>query len=326
MPWNRRRERIGLGAAHDSTVQAYEDELEASFWDSLAESGLSRAEQRALAHALPLLKGRTLVVGCGTGRESLAVSKMGVSAVGIDLSRRLVAEARTHSPGPTGVAYVVGEATGLPFRDGSFDLVLMISQLLGHLPSRDLRRKALSEGGRLLGPDGILLASAYNRSFKDYPIPYLLWRALAGRSSRGVPSPPSPPLSPGEVPVPSASVPGLGGLKGIAVSMWRARALRARVAVRALRYRLSGKKGPGPRDFHVHPHVYRVSSVPGSGLSFYHIHTREEFIADARAAGFVVAAVFSVRELTTGAPLPSLLRDVDFIHYYLLRRAPAPGA
>lgn len=99
---------------------------------------------------------RLLDLGCGPGSlwprwQSLRPSRL----VGVDLSERMIAEARTrHGEGE----FVVGRAHELPFEDGSFDVVIA-SAVLHHIPDSYLDSalkeisRVLDEHGRLVGRD-----------------------------------------------------------------------------------------------------------------------------------------------------------------------------
>ncbi|HYE92279.1 MAG TPA: class I SAM-dependent methyltransferase [Terriglobales bacterium] len=65
-------------------------------------------------------RGRTLDLGCGTGRN-LPLLPSGVRAVALDPSPEALARARRRAPG---IPLVRASAEALPFRDGAFDTVL----------------------------------------------------------------------------------------------------------------------------------------------------------------------------------------------------------
>lgn len=103
---------------------------------------------------------RFLEVGVGTGRIALPFALAGYSYWGVDLSgemlrvlRQKLADRRT---GPAPVRLARADATSLPFRDASFEAVLMIHVL--HLV--DDARRALIESRRVLRPAGRLIVSA----------------------------------------------------------------------------------------------------------------------------------------------------------------------
>ncbi len=67
-----------------------------------------------------------LEIGCGTGHFSRWFSGLGLTVTGLDLSPAMLAQAL----GEDGtVAYVYGDAYQLPFTDGAFDLVALVTTL-----------------------------------------------------------------------------------------------------------------------------------------------------------------------------------------------------
>ena len=98
---------------------------------------------------------RVLDVGCGTGDllRLLAPLVAPGSAVGIDLSETMVAEAqRRTSSSPSNLSFRVGNALDLPFESGSMDRVTA-TQVLLHIPDP---WAALAEIYRVLTPEGLV--------------------------------------------------------------------------------------------------------------------------------------------------------------------------
>ena len=97
---------------------------------------------------------RVLDVGCGTGDflRLLAPLVAPGSAIGIDLSETMIAEAqRRAGGGSTNVSFQVGNALDLPYESGSIDR-LTATQVLLHIPDT---AAALAEMSRVLAPGGL---------------------------------------------------------------------------------------------------------------------------------------------------------------------------
>ena len=96
------------------------------------------------------VRGSVLEVGCGAGGMARAIKRCrpDLQVVGCDLSQKAIALARQD---PQGVSFEVGDAYGLPYRDGNFEGVVMFD-VLEHLddPGRLVR-----EVVRLLSPGGL---------------------------------------------------------------------------------------------------------------------------------------------------------------------------
>jgi ubiquinone/menaquinone biosynthesis C-methylase UbiE len=116
------------------------------------------AVRRMLArHGLvPLPAGPILEVGCGHGQTLAGLRALGARAaqlVGVDLLPDRLAEARRRHPD---LAWPCANAEHLPFRDGTFALVLVFTVFSSILD----RRMAARVGGeilRVLRPDGAVL-------------------------------------------------------------------------------------------------------------------------------------------------------------------------
>ena len=95
----------------DQTPWAYDAMMAVSEW-----SGLARWRRWLVGGA----RGRTLEVGCGTGRN-LPLYPPGVRVVGMDPGWQNLARAHRRAPN---VPLVCGSAEALPFKDGVFDTVV----------------------------------------------------------------------------------------------------------------------------------------------------------------------------------------------------------
>jgi SAM-dependent methyltransferase len=102
-------------------------------------------------------RARVLDVGCNTGPMLIPLRQRGYDVVGVDISPEDVQQAerylREHDLHSGGLS--VADGTCLPFRDQSFDLILLID-VLEHT---DHPRQIVSEAGRLLVPGGIAIAT-----------------------------------------------------------------------------------------------------------------------------------------------------------------------
>jgi len=99
---------------------------------------------------------RALDVGCGTGRNTDALTSK--SVVGIDLSRQELLLARERFG--ASVALLQASATHLPFRDGAFDK-LLCAGVLQHIPGDNQRALVVEEMARVLSRPARLVLAAH---------------------------------------------------------------------------------------------------------------------------------------------------------------------
>src|SRR5438445_11144467 len=105
-------------------------------------------------------RGRTLDLGCGTGRN-LPLFAAGVRAVGLDPELASLRRARRRAPG---APLVCGSAEALPFRPGVFDTVVS-GLVLCSVPDP---ARGLAEVRRVLRPDGTLRALEHVRATRRW--------------------------------------------------------------------------------------------------------------------------------------------------------------
>jgi ubiquinone/menaquinone biosynthesis C-methylase UbiE len=121
-------------------------------------SAAEYAEERRLDLICPYLKRskslKLLDVACGTGTYLGIAKKFGANAIGCDVSENMVRICK--SKGTDNV--FVNDYHTLPFKDGTFDLILCINAI--HYS--DNPKAAISEMRRVLSNDGTILLTYFN--------------------------------------------------------------------------------------------------------------------------------------------------------------------
>ncbi|MFW5415589.1 class I SAM-dependent methyltransferase [Nocardiopsis sp. CNT-189] len=106
---------------------------------------------------------RVLDLGCGYGRVLRELADAGYRAVGTDPSAALIARGRRERP-DLDLRHVPGPP--LPFPDGSFDAVLLVS-VLAVVPDGAEQRRIAAEAERLCAPGGTVLLCDF--PLQDHP-------------------------------------------------------------------------------------------------------------------------------------------------------------
>ncbi len=141
---------------------------------------LSAQELRGLARWRRWLAGgalgRTLDLGCGTGRN-LVFFAPGVHAVGLDPSALHLARARRRAPR---VPLVRAVAEALPFRDGTFDTVvcgLVLCSVADPALALSEIRRVLAHGGAVRAMEHVRSRSPFWGRVQDWLQPAWTWAA-----------------------------------------------------------------------------------------------------------------------------------------------------
>jgi 2-polyprenyl-3-methyl-5-hydroxy-6-metoxy-1,4-benzoquinol methylase len=100
--------------------------------------------------------GRVLDAGCGTGTLALRFAREGFAVTGVDLSPRMIEQARSKERG-SAVDWRVADLTALELGT-SFDAIVSVADVLNHLPTLDDWEAAFRCVRAHLRPGGIFFA------------------------------------------------------------------------------------------------------------------------------------------------------------------------
>jgi SAM-dependent methyltransferase len=145
-------------ASYDAVAAAYADQ----FSDELRRKPLDRALLAAFAEQVSAGAGDTRTarvwdIGCGPGHVTAFLAGLGLDAAGIDLSDRMVAQARARHPD---LEFSAGSMIALPAPDGSWDGLISFYSLIHLVADADVRT-ALAEFRRVLADGGLLLLAVH---------------------------------------------------------------------------------------------------------------------------------------------------------------------
>lgn len=224
--------------------RVYEDPAQVAAFSAAAAEGLTPFEAALVRRAFGPGQ-RILDVGCGGGREAVPMARDGLRVVAMDLSPAMVRAAATYAAAQgVGLPALVGSAAAPPFREGAFDGVAMLGQVIAHVPGRAGRVEALRAAWRALRPGGMLAMTTHNRrchwKFGLYFACVNRWRRAARR---------------------------LGYDSGLGDhDRWSARISRARSRLRAF--------------FHMYDLEEACADLRGAGFEVLDARARAEFEAD----------------------------------------------
>jgi D-alanine-D-alanine ligase len=128
--------------------------------DVVEDSDITAKEVDIFLATLEISKeGGILDLCCGQGRHAFEIAKRGyTNVVGFDRSHYLIDRARKNNDtNRLNVTFKEGDARKLPFRNDSFDAVLIAGNSFGYFESNQDDMKILKEVMRILKPDGKLL-------------------------------------------------------------------------------------------------------------------------------------------------------------------------
>lgn len=133
-----------------------------------AESGLWGSEE-VLIRKYFKPNSTILDIGCGTGRTTIHIQKLGYKVTGIDITSAMINNAR-------GIAklknlkidYEMGDVTELKYKNSSFDNAIFSFNGWAMIPGKINRVKALEEIFRVLKPGGYFIFTSLLRNIREF--------------------------------------------------------------------------------------------------------------------------------------------------------------
>jgi ubiquinone/menaquinone biosynthesis C-methylase UbiE len=129
----------------------------ARFYDAIVEPFNATLRRYVVKVAQPTIGMKVLEVGCGTGTNLELFADAGCQVAGVDLSPSMIDLAKKKLDDRADLR--LGDASEMPFADGSFDLVLSFLTLHEMPPA--VRSPVMQEMARVAGTEGKLLLIDY---------------------------------------------------------------------------------------------------------------------------------------------------------------------
>ena len=129
-----------------------------------AEIGLWEVEKLLIEKYFPR-EGKILDIGCGAGRTTFGLAKLGYEdIIGIDITPGMIEKAKnnTRKLGED-ILFEVGDACNLKYRDNYFAGCLFSFNGIMQIPERDNRIQAFKEIHRVLRKNGVFIFSTHVR-------------------------------------------------------------------------------------------------------------------------------------------------------------------
>lgn len=145
----------------ERSAATYDDPREVAYASQLAGQGLSEAEETLILGWMKA-PARILTVGCGAGREAIALARLGCAVVGIDIAQRMVKAAQQLAAQEgLSVQFLTRAAHQVsPEELGVFDCILATNGLYSLIPTRALRIHSLRALASVLTPSGVMFLGA----------------------------------------------------------------------------------------------------------------------------------------------------------------------
>ena len=137
-------------------LNSYEDVKRANAYAQLEFSGTYYLAYRDLPDIISkYVNGKkSLDFGCGTGRSTRFLKKLGFNAIGVDISRTMIQQAKKVDP--VGDYQLVKDEIFDQFSDETFDLVFSIFTF-DNIPARIKKERNLKEIFRVLRGEGVFI-------------------------------------------------------------------------------------------------------------------------------------------------------------------------
>ena len=152
-------------------IQKFSEPALVAEMDDRVAGGLWEYEAKIVSEYVPA-GGKVLDVGCGGGREALALAKHGYEVHAVDMVAAQLDRARENARREgLCITFELTDGVTIPFENVEFDVVVLWTQVLGNMARPEDRLRLLNSCRGALGDGGVLSATVHEREFctKEWP-------------------------------------------------------------------------------------------------------------------------------------------------------------
>ena len=163
-----------------SVREKYNQEEEVNLHRTSVNEGLEEWEEYFFRKYMNK-KGKVLDIGCGAGREAIALAKLGFEVIGIDISDHMIKAAIEESKSyDCHIHFDVCSVMDIDkYEPSKFDYIIFTRAMYSYIPGKNLRIAVLKKAKGLLKDTGFLAVSGY--IVKEIAVSSFLRRTIISR-------------------------------------------------------------------------------------------------------------------------------------------------
>jgi SAM-dependent methyltransferase len=148
-------------------INSYSDKKVVALYKN--KHGFIKVEKIVLDRFLPKRTSlKILDAGCGSGRTSIELNKMGHMICGVDISYELLKAAKINKDNLSGPHFINSDLSNIPIKDLSFDCIISFYSVLGLIIGDGERKRVIEEFYNRLNKNGLLIFHVHNLLYPGF--------------------------------------------------------------------------------------------------------------------------------------------------------------